>query len=337
MSDFWRSSGFHLLEREAGGRLRVTDAYLRSWIESPQMRPPAQACAAERALHAALLEAPRRAVRADEIERLADPDARDNFRALLAFRTRLLAAGSVEACYLGLMRAGNRDVAPLFVERMVELILRNLLDGESDALALRAAELFFRPQRVHFEQGAIVVADAATVELHAAGGSFGDIGRLLARNETRLASVALDVLDAENAHLYWLREHARDTALALHLGRPGLDALCRVQERWVRQLLGVAVRITPLREISEPKWAWHIGLDREAMQLLNDLYRGEAVDAQRLARMIALFRLEFADAREMRADLAGRPVYLALAADEAGELRMKPQNLLLNLPLAGSA
>ena len=35
----------------------------------------------------------------------------------------------------------------------------------------------------------------------------------------------------------------------------------------------------------------------------------------------------------MRRDIAGRSVYLALAADEDDVVRMKPQNLLLNLPL----
>ena len=40
----------------------------------------------------------------------------------------------------------------------------------------------------------------------------------------------------------------------------------------------------------------------------------------------------------MRRDIAGRPVYLALAADdEDGVVRMKPQNLLLNLPPAHEA
>jgi hypothetical protein len=39
----------------------------------------------------------------------------------------------------------------------------------------------------------------------------------------------------------------------------------------------------------------------------------------------------------MRADVAGRPVYLALSMDENSGVRMKPQNLLLNLPLAPRA
>ena len=35
-----------------------------------------------------------------------------------------------------------------------------------------------------------------------------------------------------------------------------------------------------------------------------------------------------------RHEVAGKPVYLALAMDEEGVLRMKPQNLLFNLPVA---
>ena len=35
----------------------------------------------------------------------------------------------------------------------------------------------------------------------------------------------------------------------------------------------------------------------------------------------------------MRRDIAGRSVYLALASDENDMVKMKPQNLILNLPL----
>ena len=37
------------------------------------------------------------------------------------------------------------------------------------------------------------------------------------------------------------------------------------------------------------------------------------------------------------ADVAGKPVYLGLMMNEARELRLKPQNLLLNLPLPALA
>jgi hypothetical protein len=52
-----------------------------------------------------------------------------------------------------------------------------------------------------------------------------------------------------------------------------------------------------------------------------------------MQRILALFALKFEDARAMRADIAGRSVYLALSANEEGVVRMKPQNLLTNLPL----
>jgi hypothetical protein len=44
--------------------------------------------------------------------------------------------------------------------------------------------------------------------------------------------------------------------------------------------------------------------------------------------------MDFAEPAVMRPDVAGKPVYLALGMDEANVVRMKPQNLLINLPLA---
>ena len=39
----------------------------------------------------------------------------------------------------------------------------------------------------------------------------------------------------------------------------------------------------------------------------------------------------------MRTDVAGKPVYLGLAIGEDQSLKLKPQNLLVNLPLATPA
>jgi hypothetical protein len=62
MADFWRDSGYHLLQRDASGHLGVTDDFLRAYIARPELAPIAESCAAERALHAALLANPRAAV-----------------------------------------------------------------------------------------------------------------------------------------------------------------------------------------------------------------------------------------------------------------------------------
>ena len=121
----------------------------------------------------------------------------------------------------------------------------------------------------------------------------------------------------------------------LAMARSGLKPLAVLLERWVRALLGVEVTIAPVPRSDDARWRWHVGLDIEATALLDDLYAGAVVEDERLARLVGLFRLQFADPAEMRADVAGVPVYLALMANPHGRLRMKPQNLLLNLPLAG--
>jgi hypothetical protein len=113
-----------------------------------------------------------------------------------------------------------------------------------------------------------------------------------------------------------------------------MAALCRVLERWVRHFLAVEVAIRSRREIDDDRWVWHVGLDTEASALLNDLYNRLDVDEERRARLLSLFELTFATSADMRPSIAGRPVYLAMAMDANQRLKLKPQNLLLNLPLA---
>ncbi|MFQ6018768.1 MAG: DUF6352 family protein, partial [Kiloniellaceae bacterium] len=95
MPDFWRDSGFHLVDRTAEGMLAVTDDFLRAYFLRPEVRPVEESCAAERALHEALLQNPRAAVSTDRLAELADPDSRENYRVVLDFRDRLVEAGSV--------------------------------------------------------------------------------------------------------------------------------------------------------------------------------------------------------------------------------------------------
>lgn len=331
--DFWRNSGFHLLERDAAGRLRVTDDFLRAYLLRPEVRPVEESGPAEIALHERLLAEPRRPVDEAGLAAIEDADARFNYRVLLEFRSRLLAADSVEACYLGLF-AGEVRTPPLFIDQLAQICLRNVLEGVDDPLEARAGELFFREQKATVEKGQILLADRERVELHASGGAYGSLGRLIVEAQAPLKSTSLDVLGEANGEHYWARDQRHDFVLDLNHGRPAAAALARVIERWIAHFLGVAVKVAPLREIADARWAWHVGLDAQATAVLNDLWRGEEVEAGRLRRLLALFRLDFAEPAAMRADLAGRPVYLALGMDEASVVRMKPQNLLVNLPLA---
>lgn len=312
----------------------VSNDFLRAYYLRPEVHPVEESCAVERALHATLMADPRRKVGASELEAFADADARDNYRVVLRFRERLLAAGTLEGAYLALFRAGNADTPPLFIAQMVHVILRNLLEGCEAPLELRAAELFFREQKLTVQDGAILLADLETVQMHAAGNAYGSIGRLIVEAQTSLKSIELDVLDRDNAQLYWQRESRYDTVISINHGRAVLEALCRVIQAWIAHFHGVAVKVRALPRIDEPRWAWHIGLDADSSASLNDLYNGVEVEHGRMRRLLSLLRMDFVNASDMRADIAGRPVYLALSANEEDVVRMKPQNLLVNLPLA---
>jgi hypothetical protein len=286
----------------------------------------------EVALHASLMESPRRALAEPDLSGIEDPDARDNYRVLMRFRQRLLDAGTVEGCYMSLFR-GTVDVPPMFVDQLAHVILRNILDGCEDPLRARAAELFFRSQKATIQEGHVLLADQETVEMHASGSRYGNIGRLIVEAQGDVAKTELDVLDRANAARYWERESRHDTVISLTYGRPALDALCRDIEAWIRHFLQIGVKVAPVRRIDEPRWAWHVGLDAESTAILNELWQGDDVDVGRMRRMLALFALQFEDPSAMRGDIAGRTVYLALSCGEDQVVRMKPQNLLTNLPL----
>src|SRR4029077_14274741 len=90
LKDFWLSCGHHLTDRDTDGGLLVTDEFLKAYLARPELRPPPEACAAERALHTALLADPHRCIGSDEIAAIADADARENWRLMAAFRDHLL-------------------------------------------------------------------------------------------------------------------------------------------------------------------------------------------------------------------------------------------------------
>ena len=337
MPDFWPNSGYHLLARDEAGHLAVTDAFLRAYLQRPEVAPVEESCAAERALHGALMANPREAVGKARLDAVADADARENYQVLLSFRDRLVRAGTVEAAYLDILRTGAAGVPAMFMDQLAQVVVRSIIDGTDDPFRARAAELLFREQNVTLKDGAILLGDRETVEMLAATAGMGALGRLVVDSGSPAREVTMDVLQAETADIYWPRNERYDTVLDISFTRPGLDALCRVLEAWVRHFLMADVVIQPVKEINDEKWVWHVGLDAEATQLLNDLYQGKDVGEERMRRLLALFRLDFRDANQMAADVRGRPVYLALCMTPGNRLRLKPQNLLVNLPLAAES
>src|SRR4030081_408275 len=144
MRDFWLSCGHHLLDRDDSGWLLVSDEFLKAYLARPELAPPADAAPAE-------------------IAGIGDRDARENWRVMLSFRDRLLRQRTIEATYVDLVRHGVGDTPPMFINQLVHVILRNLLDRCEDPFVLRAAELFFRPQRLGLHGGSLIAADEETI------------------------------------------------------------------------------------------------------------------------------------------------------------------------------
>jgi hypothetical protein len=238
---------------------------------------------------------------------------------------------------MALFQGEGVDVAPVLVHQLTQILLQHVLEVQkpANAMHVRMAELLFRTQKISIlEDGAVMAADDETVERHALSGGFGSIGELLKQGGLPVRSVDLDVLSDDNLNAYWPRSEFFDMVISLNHGQSSLDALCRVLELWIKHFLQVEVHITTDKEIVDEHWVWHVGLDAQANGILNDLYTGADVSEERHRRLMCLFRLEFANPADMLAAVAGRPVYLAMAMDEKNQLKLKPQNLLLNLPLA---
>jgi hypothetical protein len=245
-----------------------------------------------------------------------------------------MAFPTLEACYRDLFARPAVDLAPVFVDALAEAIVRAALDGTEDPWLARAGEMFFRRQRVSAEGGRVLAADAASLEVFTATGGFGNVGRLLRQQQTAMPAVKMDVLGRENAPIYFMRDALFAYVLDLTPGGEGAVALAQVMQRWVARLAGVRVAIEPLPRVDDERWRWHLGLDVDSSAILDKLYLGEAVDESERERLLVLFRLEFADPSDAAADRAGRPVYLGLACRPDRTLKLKPQNLLVNLPLA---
>jgi hypothetical protein len=333
MKDFWVASGHHLLDRDTDGRLRVTDAFLKAYLARPELLPPENACEAERRLHHELLmHHPRRPVTAEEIAAMQDPDARENWAFMIDFRDLLLSSPTLEAAYLKLARGGAAKTPPLFMNQLAQAVLRNALDGEEDPYVLRAAELFFRPQRVTFHEGTVLLADAEAVELHEQERHASPLLSMLGGP----AVTELDILDEENAAGYFARSDAFDMVLNLGsaLARRGLATAIAA---WIRHLLAIEVEIEPVERIDDENWTWFVGLDAEATRIGNALWKGDELEPESAERIIALFRLGFPDVREVVPEVGSRPAWLILAMTPDRTIRMKPQNLVAGLPLRVAA
>jgi hypothetical protein len=316
-------------------QLQVTDDFLRTYLLRPELNLVPESCEAERILHQRLSENPRAVISDQEITAMADPDIQVNYQVWLRYRAKLLAASSLENFYMSLFKGDGVDVPPLFISQLAQIFIRHILGEDCNPLDARMGEIFFRVQKITvLEDGVVMGADDEVVARNAQAGETGNILDLLKSKSMSMRSIDLDVLHEENADLYWEKNEDHDFAVQLNFGQPPINHFCRVLEKWVQHFLGVQIRITPMQQITDPKWSWHVGLDAAATEILNKLYNKEAVDSDELEKVICLFRLDFIDEAAVTQAQAGKPVYMAIAMNDEKQLKLKPQNVLFNLPLA---
>ena len=347
----WPEAAAEHLRPDARGWHTPTPGFWRVFWGRPELALVPESCAAEVALHQHLQDKPLAPVGEAEVAALTDADARDNWRVALAWRDTVLACGTLEAAWLAVVRGERPVPAPLFLDLAVQAVLARILPPDN-AMLWRAAELLCRAQRISLNAGRVLAADAAVADTLQDTAGLGDMGRLLREAGASLPEQALPVLSADTAADYLAQRathrahrHVLDLTLDVQQHLPhgltltlqradsGLKALAAVLSLWLQHVLGLSAKIEPLPRIDDERWRWHIGLDAEASAILNALYQGDSVPPQRLERLVGLFRLRLDDAA-MAPEMVGKPVYLGLAMDAEGRLKLKPQNLVLNLPLA---
>ena len=328
--DFWGASGHHLLDRDEGGGLVVTDEFLKAYLARPELVPPPEACPVERGIHAQLMANPRLAVPAADLALVADGDARENFSLFLHFRDHLLRYPTLERAYRELFRRDASGVPPLFIQQLTQVIARNAFDGCEDALVLRAAECFFRQQRVTFHEGAVLLADHEAIESHEHDRHASPLMAMLGGP----AVSELTVLSEANGAEYFDRSDAHDFVFNLTAGVGGRAALAEAARLWMRHLTGVDLMLEPVETLSSAPVAWFLAFDAEATRIANSVWNGETPDPDAASRILALFSFTLPDSPKVVPDKRGKAGFAVLATTPDKTLAIKAQNLVAGLPLA---
>lgn len=327
---FWVASGHELLDRADGGGLVVTDAFLKAYLARPELMPPDEACPVERGLHAQLMAEPRLVVAAEDLALIADADARENFAVFLAFRDHLMGWPTLERAYRELFRKGVSGVPPLFIQQLTHVIARNAFDGCEDALVLRAAECFFRPQRVTVHEGAVLLADREVIELHEHDRHASPLMAMLGGP----AVSDLAVLGPAQGDEYRARSDAHDFVFDLTAAAGGRAALAEAARLWIRHLTGVDLVLEPVDALGAEPVGWFLAFDAEATRIANAVWDGQALDDDAATRVLALYRFILPQSPLILADKRGKAGFAVLASAPDRSVTIKAQNLVVGLPLA---
>ena len=323
-ADFWLTSGWHLLEKDSNGKLIPTKDFMKAYFSRPEVEIIEESCDAEKKINKKLTADPFASVTKKELNEIIDQNVKFNYQMILNFRDFLSKSNNLEEAYLKFCRGEKINFPPLFLDQIVQNILRNILDADPIALQARAAEIFFRSQVVNIAEDEIMLADEEMVNF--------EVGNIQnQKNTNKQQDVDVDILRESSADNYWVRSDRFDTSIDVAFTKPALDGLARVIEKWIFHFLMINVSVSPLQKIEDEKWSWHIGMDTDSSKILNELYNGEEITDSKLKQILCLFKLESEEGfiKEMQ----NKPVYLALSMNKDSIVKFKPQNLLTNLPL----
>ena len=156
---------------------------------------------------------------------------------MISWRDHLLRHRNLEAAYLEIVRHNIR-FPHLLIGQLVHAILRNALDDCDDVFVLRAAEMFFRPQKLMIGDGSVIAVDEEMESLLDPQ-PRSPLVELLGLP----ATADVDRLDEATAASYWERSDRFDMALELTAGQRGLVALGEVVAHWLSHLLAIDVAI----------------------------------------------------------------------------------------------
>ena len=190
MTNFWPQSTYQTLQIGSDHQLLVTDDFLRTYLLRPELNLVSESCQAERALHQRLMREPRMNVAEQEIVAMADADIRENYRVWLRYRSKLLAASSLEGFYMSLFKGDGVDVPPLFISGLAQIFVRHILGESCHPLDARMGELFFRTQKISvLDEGVVMGADDEVVTRNAQAGETGNIMDLLKGKSMSMRSI----------------------------------------------------------------------------------------------------------------------------------------------------
>ena len=218
--DFWINSGCHLLKDRGSIGLIPNEDYMKAYFLRPELELVKESCQAEKELRSKLIENPFYIVKDDELLSMKDKDAIENYKAVLSFRNFLSQSINLEEAYLKIANGEKFFFPPMFLDQIVQIILKEILKSEEDPMILRVAEIFFRTQNVTLDDGKIMIADSSTVQ------TLYD-QQNINRSDNMVKEVQLDILTSETKEIYWM---VKSLHKARKLGKPYMPPFQRTSE-----------------------------------------------------------------------------------------------------------